>query len=163
MELPLASPRQLRYKSAKEIHENHKKMSSGMVADGSGTLKMAEQTSTTKPVFRRNKKVVGKLEDRRTTRELCEKVPEVSKTTIDKILTEHLGYSKVCARWVPKCSLQTTMVEAAQESRFHGTKHFGLYCFRPGLHHTGNKGAIEAVETPFVKNSNKLSAGENHN
>ncbi|GFU20376.1 mariner Mos1 transposase [Trichonephila clavipes] len=67
------------------------------------------------------------LEDRRTTvRELCEKIPEVSKTTIDKILTEHLGYSKVCARWVPKMltadhKLQRG-IEAAQEFlAFHGT------------------------------------------
>lgn len=42
------------------------------------------------------------LADRRlTVRELSEMIPDVSKTTIDKILTEHLGYSKVCARWVP--------------------------------------------------------------
>ncbi|GFW78916.1 histone-lysine N-methyltransferase SETMAR [Trichonephila clavipes] len=66
------------------------------------------------------------LEDRRTTvRELCEKIPEVSKTTIDKILTEHLGYSKVCARWVPKmltADHKRQRVEAAQEFiAFHGT------------------------------------------
>ncbi|UYV80174.1 PPP6R2 [Cordylochernes scorpioides] len=43
------------------------------------------------------------LEDRRVTvRKLCDLVPDVSKTTIDKILREHLGYSKVCAIWVPK-------------------------------------------------------------
>lgn len=43
------------------------------------------------------------LDDRRVTvRELCERIPEVSKSTIDKILTEHLHYRKVCARWVPK-------------------------------------------------------------
>ncbi|UYV76987.1 hypothetical protein LAZ67_14002718 [Cordylochernes scorpioides] len=43
------------------------------------------------------------LEDRRVTvRKLCDLVPDVSKITIDKILREHLGYSKVCAIWVPK-------------------------------------------------------------
>lgn len=26
--------------------------------------------------------------------------PDVSKTCINKILTDHLGYAKVCARWV---------------------------------------------------------------
>ncbi|UYV68361.1 SLC18A1 [Cordylochernes scorpioides] len=35
------------------------------------------------------------FEDRRVTvRKLCDLVPDVSKTTIDKILREHLGYSK---------------------------------------------------------------------
>ncbi|UYV69272.1 hypothetical protein LAZ67_6003068 [Cordylochernes scorpioides] len=35
------------------------------------------------------------LEDRRVTvRKLCHLVPDISKTTIDKILREHLGYSK---------------------------------------------------------------------
>ncbi|KOC58751.1 Histone-lysine N-methyltransferase SETMAR [Habropoda laboriosa] len=43
------------------------------------------------------------LKDRRVTaRELCEMVPYVSKTCIDTILTDHLGYAKVCARRVPR-------------------------------------------------------------
>jgi len=43
------------------------------------------------------------LKDRRiTVRELSEMIPDVSKTSIDKILTEHLGYHKICARWVPR-------------------------------------------------------------
>ena len=35
-------------------------------------------------------------------RELHHIIPEVSKTTIRKVVTEKLGYIKVCARWVPK-------------------------------------------------------------
>jgi hypothetical protein len=36
------------------------------------------------------------LKDRRVTvRELWEMIPDVSKTCIDKILTDHLGYAKV--------------------------------------------------------------------
>jgi hypothetical protein len=36
------------------------------------------------------------LKDRRVTvRELCEMIPDVSKTCIDKILTDHLGYANV--------------------------------------------------------------------
>ena len=43
------------------------------------------------------------LEDRRmTVCELHERIPEVSKSTIDKILIKHLHYRKVCARWFPK-------------------------------------------------------------
>ena len=42
-------------------------------------------------------------EDRHVTVcELCKRIPEVSKSTIDKILTKHLHYRKVYARWVPK-------------------------------------------------------------
>jgi hypothetical protein len=37
-----------------------------------------------------------------TVRELCEMIPDVSKTCIDKILTDRLGYAKVYARWVPR-------------------------------------------------------------
>jgi histone-lysine N-methyltransferase SETMAR len=35
-------------------------------------------------------------------RELCEMIPDVSKTCTDNILTDRLGYAKVCARWVPR-------------------------------------------------------------
>ncbi|UYV77282.1 hypothetical protein LAZ67_15000334 [Cordylochernes scorpioides] len=59
------------------------------------------------------------LEDRRiTVRKLCDLVPDVSKTTIDKILREHLGYSKVCAIWVPKMLTEDhkwQRVDAAQK------------------------------------------------
>ncbi|GFT47727.1 histone-lysine N-methyltransferase SETMAR [Trichonephila clavipes] len=94
---------------------------------------MAEQTSRQARAGRPSasdetiaKVEAAMLEDRRTTvRELCEKDSEVSKTTIDKILTEHLGYSKVCARWVPKmltADHKRQRVEAAQEFlAFHGT------------------------------------------
>lgn len=41
------------------------------------------------------------LKDRRMmVRELCEMIPDVSKTCIDIILTDHLGYAKNCPRWV---------------------------------------------------------------
>ena len=63
------------------------------------------------------------LEDRRATvRELCERIPDVSKTTIDKILTEHLHYRKVRARWVPKMlseDYKRQGVEAARGCRMN--------------------------------------------
>ena len=37
-----------------------------------------------------------------TIRELHHIIPEVSKTTIHEVVTEKLGYRKLCARWVPK-------------------------------------------------------------
>jgi len=37
-----------------------------------------------------------------TIRELHHIIPEVSKTTIHKIVKEILGYRKLCVRWVPK-------------------------------------------------------------
>lgn len=42
------------------------------------------------------------LEDRRITiEELALRVPEVSAATLHRIVTENLGYNKICARWVP--------------------------------------------------------------
>ncbi|UYV69943.1 hypothetical protein LAZ67_7001283 [Cordylochernes scorpioides] len=59
------------------------------------------------------------LEDRRVTvRKLCDLVHDVSKTTIDKILREHLRNSKVCVRWVPKILAEDhkrQQAEAAQK------------------------------------------------
>jgi hypothetical protein len=43
-----------------------------------------------------------------TVQELCKMIPDVRKTCIDKILTDHLGYAKVCARWVPRMLTKTT-------------------------------------------------------
>ena len=37
-----------------------------------------------------------------TIRDLHHIIPEVSKTTIHEDLTEKLGYTNLCARWVPK-------------------------------------------------------------
>uniref|UniRef100_A0A8D8SXY6 Transposase n=1 Tax=Cacopsylla melanoneura TaxID=428564 RepID=A0A8D8SXY6_9HEMI len=43
------------------------------------------------------------LADRRiTVREIAQLIGDVSKTTVDKILTDILKYHKVCARWVPR-------------------------------------------------------------
>lgn len=45
-------------------------------------------------------------------------IPDVSKTSIDKILVHHLGYSKVCARWVPRqltADHKRQRIEAARE------------------------------------------------
>jgi [histone H3]-lysine36 N-dimethyltransferase SETMAR len=151
MELPLASPAScelrsvIRFlaakkKSAKEIHEElcqvygEECMSSGMVRRWvrdfkNGRTDVHDEARAGRPSV--SDETIAKveatmLEDRRiTVRELCEKIPEVSKTTIDKILTEHLGYSKVCARWVPKmltADHQRQRVEAAQEFlAFQGT------------------------------------------
>ncbi|UYV71458.1 hypothetical protein LAZ67_8003324 [Cordylochernes scorpioides] len=59
------------------------------------------------------------FEVRRVTAwKLCDLVPDVSKSTIDKILREHLGYSKVCAIWVPKMLTEDhkrQRVDAAQK------------------------------------------------
>ena len=41
--------------------------------------------------------------DRRfTISSLAEEFPNVSRTTLFRVVTEKLGYHKVCARWVPK-------------------------------------------------------------
>ncbi|KAG8229334.1 hypothetical protein J437_LFUL007142, partial [Ladona fulva] len=43
------------------------------------------------------------LEDRRVA--ICElalRVPEISASSIERILTEKLAYHKVCAQWVPR-------------------------------------------------------------
>lgn len=59
------------------------------------------------------------LEDRRITiNELALRIPETSNTTIHKILTEKLGYHKVCARWVPRMLTENhkqQRVEIAQQ------------------------------------------------
>ncbi|GFT10972.1 mariner Mos1 transposase [Trichonephila clavipes] len=189
MELPLASPAScelrsvIRFlaakkKSAKEIHEElcqvvygEECMSSGMVRRWvrdfkNGRTDVHDEARAGRPSASDEtiaKVEAAMLEDRRTTvRELCEKIPEVSKTTIDKILTEHLGYSKVCARWVPKmltADHKRQRVEAAQEFlAFHGTtEEEFLDSIVTGddlgtLHHTETK-EHEAVETPFVAKS----------
>lgn len=60
------------------------------------------------------------LEDRRITiRELALRVPEVSCSTIDKILSEILGYRKVCARWVPRM-----LTENHKQQRVDCSRHF---------------------------------------
>jgi histone-lysine N-methyltransferase SETMAR len=67
------------------------------------------------------------LKDRRVTvRELCEMIPDVSKTSFDKILTDHLGYAKVCARWVPRMLTEDhkrQRVEAARGGRVLRFRH----------------------------------------
>ncbi|GJQ74810.1 hypothetical protein Trydic_g21648 [Trypoxylus dichotomus] len=47
------------------------------------------------------------VKDRKVTvQELCEMFPDVSRTYIDKVLTDHLGYAKVCARWLPRMFME---------------------------------------------------------
>lgn len=59
-------------------------------------------------------------EDRRlTVRELAILIPEVSKSTIQTILTANLGYAKVCARWVPKM-----LTEDHKKSRVESSREF---------------------------------------
>ncbi|PSN52119.1 hypothetical protein C0J52_04312 [Blattella germanica] len=59
------------------------------------------------------------LKDQRVAvRELTKMIPDISKTSIDKSLVHHLGYSKVCARWVPrqlKTDHKQQRIEAAHE------------------------------------------------
>ncbi|XP_046392229.1 protein GVQW3-like [Ischnura elegans] len=117
MELPLASPASCelrsvicflaaKKKSAKEIHEElcqvyeEECMSSGMVHRWvrdfkNGRTDVHDEARAGRPSVSDEtiaKVEAAMLEDRQiTVRELREKIPEVSKTTIDKILTEHLG------------------------------------------------------------------------
>ncbi|GFS74642.1 HTH_48 domain-containing protein [Trichonephila clavipes] len=97
MELPLASPRQLRVavcykkKSAKEIHEElcqvygEECMSSGMVRRWvrdfkNGRTDVHDEARAGRPSASDEtiaKVEAAMLEDRRTVRELCEKIPEV--------------------------------------------------------------------------------------
>lgn len=58
------------------------------------------------------------LEDPRVTvRALYERIPNVSKTTIDKILREHLHYRKVRSKWVPDIPTEGHKWEPAEEAR----------------------------------------------
>ncbi|UYV68426.1 hypothetical protein LAZ67_5004288 [Cordylochernes scorpioides] len=128
MELPLVSPASCELRSvirflaakknsAKDIHTELCQvygegcMSSGMVRRWVREFKNSRTDVHDEPRAGRPsvsdeniaKVEAAMLEDRRVTvRKLCDLVPDVSKTTIDKILREHLGYSKVCAIWVPK-------------------------------------------------------------
>lgn len=144
MELPLVSPASCELRSvirflaakknsAKDIHTQlcevygEACMSSGMVRRwvrefNNGRTDVHDEARAGRPSV--SDETIAKVEeamlkDRRiTVRELCDLVPDVSKTTIDKILTEHLGYSKVCARWVPKMLTEDhkrQRVEAAQQ------------------------------------------------
>jgi hypothetical protein len=77
------------------------------------------------------------LKDRRVTvRELCEMIPEVSKTCIDKILTDHLGYAKVCARWVPRM-----FTEDHKQQRVEATRKF------PQAYETDGEEFLDSIVT----------------
>lgn len=57
-------------------------------------------------------------EDRRITLDaLCILVPEVSRSTIHRILTEKLQYRKVCARWVPRMLTEDHKRQRVDSSR----------------------------------------------
>jgi len=59
-------------------------------------------------------------QDRRITLDdLCILVPEVSRSTIGKTLTEKLEYQKVCARWVPRM-----LTEDHQRQRIDSSREF---------------------------------------
>jgi hypothetical protein len=49
-------------------------------------------------------KIVGEIHANRwrAIRELHHIIPKVSKTTIHEAVTEKLGYTKLCANWMPK-------------------------------------------------------------
>ncbi|UYV65996.1 hypothetical protein LAZ67_3006106 [Cordylochernes scorpioides] len=144
MELPLVSPAScdsrsvIRFlaakkNSAKDIHTELCQvygegcMSSGMVRRWVREFKNSRTDVHDEPRAGRpsdSYEIIAKveaamLEDRRVTvRKLCDLVPDISKTTIDKILREHLGYSKVCAILVPKMLTEDhkrQRVEAAQK------------------------------------------------
>jgi transposase len=50
------------------------------------------------------KKIEGEIHANwcRTIRELHHIIPKASKTTINEVVTQKLGYRKLCAHWVPK-------------------------------------------------------------
>lgn len=52
-----------------------------------------ENVARVKAFVRKNRRL--------TAGKICEMIPDVSEITFYKILTEHLGYHKSCARWVP--------------------------------------------------------------
>ena len=59
-------------------------------------------------------------QDRRITLDdLCILVPEVSRSTIGRTLTEKLEYQKVCARWVPRM-----LTEHHQRQRIDSSREF---------------------------------------
>jgi hypothetical protein len=100
------------------------------------------------------------LKDRRVTiQELCEMIPDVSKPCIDKMLTDHLRYAKVCARWVPRLLTETTSGNMLKRpvnffrptkpmARNSWTLHWGRDL--GPLHDTGNETTIPSVETSRV-------------
>ncbi|GBN73622.1 hypothetical protein AVEN_229249-1 [Araneus ventricosus] len=49
-------------------------------------------------------KVNAKIRENRrfTIRMLCDEFPQISKTLLREIVTNHLNYHKLCSRWVPK-------------------------------------------------------------
>ncbi|GJQ69952.1 hypothetical protein Trydic_g22477 [Trypoxylus dichotomus] len=78
------------------------------------------------------------LKDRRlTVRDLREMIPNVSKTCIDKILTDHLGYAKVHAR---------TMKPMARNS----WTPLSVGARAGPLHDIGNETTILSMETSIV-------------
>ncbi|UYV76629.1 hypothetical protein LAZ67_14001524 [Cordylochernes scorpioides] len=84
MELPLVSPASCKIRWVREFKNGrtdvHDEPRAGRPSVSDETIAKVEAEM---------------LEDRRVTvRKLCDLVPDVSKTTIDKILREHLGYSK---------------------------------------------------------------------
>lgn len=53
----------------------------------------------------------------RTVRELSEMIPDISKITIDKMLTDNLDYAKLCARWVPRVLTESHKWQCVEEVR----------------------------------------------
>lgn len=83
-----------------EIHDEQR---SGRPSISDETVAMVEKTMR---------------EDRRITLDdLCILVPEVSRSTIHRILTEKLQYRKVCARWVPRMLTEDHKRQRVDSSR----------------------------------------------
>ena len=62
---------------------------------------------------------------------LCEMIPNIRKTTIDKILTDRLVYANFYARWVPKILTldhKQQRIESAGESNDTGFKKWYTAC-----------------------------------
>ena len=87
----------------------------------SGRTAIHDEKRTGRPSI--SDETVAKIErvmrqDRRITLDdLCISVPEVSRTTIYRVLTEKLNYRKVCARWVPRMLTEDHKRQRVDSSR----------------------------------------------
>lgn len=100
------------------------------------------------------------LKDRKITVRKLNEIPDVSKTSIDKTLTDDSGHAKVCARWVPRMfteGLKWQRVEVAREFlelMEPMMKNFWTLLWqemRPGpLHDIRNERTIPSVEASRV-------------
>lgn len=61
----------------------------------------SERPSVSDETFTKVKEAIPK-DQRVSFRELSEMIPNVSKTSVNQILTDYLGHVEVCTKWVPR-------------------------------------------------------------